>query len=112
MTGPWSRAKWFFETQPERPDWRLGNVGLKLQTRPYSFSMCGYALEQCARVGRTISGANGSDAATAHGASVPSSGPYGTPRATYPRKRRVTPLIRRVAGPGPLLAVMPQASGP
>src|SRR5687768_7269699 len=112
MTGPWSRAKWSFEIHPARPVWRLGNVGLKLQTRPYSFSMFGYALEQCAKVGRTISGANGNDAATAHGASVPSSGPYGTPRATYPRKRRVTPPIRRVVGPGPLLAVMPQVCWP
>src|SRR5918994_4955558 len=108
MTGPWSSAKWAFEIQPERPDPRLGNVGLKLHTSPYSFSMFGYALEQCSRVGSTISGANGNDAATAHGARVPSSGPWGTPRATYPRKRRVTPLMRRVAGPGPLLAVMPQ----
>ena len=32
-------------------------------------------------VGNTISGANGSEATTAHGASVPSSGPSGTPRA-------------------------------
>src|SRR5918999_1916362 len=112
MTGPWSRAKWSVEIQPERPDWRLGNVGLKLQTSPYLFSICGYVLEQCSSVGSTISGANGNDAATAHGASVPSSGPYGTPRATYPRKRRVTPLSRRVVGTGPLLAVMPQACWP
>jgi hypothetical protein len=30
----------------------------------------------------TMSGAKGSDATMAHGARVPSSGPYGTPRAT------------------------------
>src|SRR5687767_8020804 len=112
MTGPWSSAKWSFDIQPERPEPRRGNVGLKLQTRPYSFSIFGYVLEQCSSVGSTISGANGSDAATAQGASVPSSGPYGTPRATYPRKRRVTPLTRRVVGPGPLLAVMPHACWP
>jgi glycogen debranching enzyme len=37
-------------------------------------------------VGKTISGANGSDATNAHGASVPSSGPSGTPRASRTAK--------------------------
>ena len=32
-------------------------------------------------VGITISGANGSEATTTHGATVPSSGPKGAPRA-------------------------------
>src|SRR5476651_323249 len=105
-------AKWFFEIQPEPPGPPLGNVGLTLQTSPYSLSIFGYVTEQCCRVGRTISGANGSDAATAQGASVPSSGPNGTPRATYPRKRCGTPFTRRVTGPGPLLAVMPHACSP
>ena len=35
-----------------------------------------------ASVGATTLGENGSEAATAHGASVPSSGPKGAPRAT------------------------------
>ena len=74
--------KWYGETQPtpsSSPPW---NVGLNVALKPYGLATRDRAARSgTAIVGSTISGANGSDAATAHGASVPSSGPYGTPRA-------------------------------
>jgi hypothetical protein len=63
-------------------------------------------------VSATSSGANGSDAATAPGASVPSSGPSGTPRALYIQKSRSALSIVFAAGPGPSLALTPQQCGP
>ena len=52
--------------------------------------------------GKTISGAKGNDATTAHGASVPSSGPYGTPRPTYPKNFRLA-LPANGSAPGEAL---------
>ena len=51
-------------------------------------------------------------AATAQGAIVPSSGPYGTLRAEYPKKFRRTPSIQRTSSPGPPRAVIPQKYSP
>jgi hypothetical protein len=56
-------------------------VGLKLHLNPYLLVISGYVSSKYSIDGNTISGAKGSEATTAHGASVPSSGPYGTPRA-------------------------------
>src|SRR6185295_6509472 len=106
--GPSLMPKWYGEIQPMPSSPWTRYSGLIDALKPYAFGTRIRSFAKLASAGRTISGANGSDAATAHGASVPSSGPYGAPRATYPRKRRVTPLTRRTAGPGPLLAVMPQ----
>jgi hypothetical protein len=53
-----------------------------LQRKQYSRLACGYVSCRCLIVGSTISGANGSDAATAQGAIVPSSQPGAcTPRS-------------------------------
>src|ERR1043166_3320969 len=63
-------------------------------------------------VGMTISGANGSDATTAQGATVPSSGPYGAPRGRESTNCRSTPLTVRFTQPGPSQAVKPQQCSP
>ena len=57
-------------------------LGLIEALKPYGLRRWTCSAPMLTSVGTTISGANGSDAATAHGATVPSSGPNGTPRAT------------------------------
>jgi hypothetical protein len=59
----------------------VSKVGLKLVRSPSALTTSGNAREVVRSAGTTISGAKGSDAATAQGASVPSSGPKGMPAA-------------------------------
>src|ERR1700726_1830604 len=80
--------------------------------QPVFAAQVGYARTNSLSVSATSSGANGSDAGTAPGASVPSSGPSGTPRALYIQKSRAAFPIVFVAGPGPSLALTPQQCGP
>ena len=55
--------------------------GLNVARNPYGWGSRSPSRSRCPMVGRTSSGAKGSDATTAHGASVPSSGPNGTAQA-------------------------------
>lgn len=83
-TGPSSRPKCQGEThQPNAPlALPCGCVGLKDDAKPYVLVDLSLALWiQKAIVGSTIFGANGNEVTAAQGASVPSSGPKGTPRA-------------------------------
>src|ERR1700734_550264 len=110
--GPISSPECHGDTHPCGDPPGSGNVGLNVVLNPYRCAPPRRSPRQWTIVGITMSGANGSDAMTPHGAIVPSSGPSGTPRALYPKNRHGTSRISRVTLPGPSLAVIPQRHSP
>ena len=94
-----------------------GNVGLNADLNPYLWSPTRRQRLKSFTVGIVISGANGSEATTDHGAIVPSSGPNGTPARVVEeapldavdRSRRPRPVARRE--PPAQFAVVGKATG-
>src|SRR5262245_65342525 len=77
-TGPWSMPNWYGVTHQPAGLSSTRNDWLNEQRNPYGrWWPPNFMLAKLRTVGRTISGANGSEATTTQGATVPSSGPNG-----------------------------------